>query len=878
MPLVEDLPSRFAAYLGEWLRPATVATLAGGVSEHHHSHILASRLVPLEAVLERYYDRRWRRDTGGRIAKARADIWCPPVEQTATPQLFVEIKLAFLRDDKSDFLGIPTYGLARAAPSWADDIYRLLVGRAAAAHSAFVLSVIGEGTHQFIRDERAAKEPLGQRKDVDADAVWTSIASLPSRADERRGDPPLRGSCSTAHGSPRHSACSPQRGRAQQVVRAAALRVASGRGCSFGVCRTGWRLTKQMPTVPELAYALWEARGRPVGDDWADWFAAEAQMRARTLETARTPMGRVIRMFMWPYQESFRINLEIRAKALLQEIAPTLEPEVLLVGVRVPQAKDGLPVCVEPEDGEWEVTLFSNCFRRSDEIYETHEGHNVLYGDDARTRDQPENIRKSSIKRAVGEVFQTYDRAHGTITFCSWPERLGNYHVVCALQLNKAQLDEYPKIETPITFGDYNFSGGFVDLVIEELLDEAKKTLWSPDPGRFHDVLDADGYAMLRKAGDRLCSVLTLATRDVMFQRAFDKFNKISALLYEGAEGVGRLIVAPADHQAVHIEIEFSGAVPLEESRWARKILEMAHGALCCVCAGATGIRGLGSLTDADAEGLFVVEFTGHFSWQLSYRGTVLLQASFAVPRLPRALIKEATFKSTFRRLFEGRPQDEEQAWKIVQAAIEQRHGTMIVFSEAAEQESKRLRSQSTPITPVALSAALVEQVSGIDGAILVDPRGTCWALGVILDGVATKEGNPARGARFNSATRYHAAQGQSRTLILVISEDRSVDMLPTLRPQIAPSSIERRMARLRQCTFNNFHTTRNWLKEHAFYLTPDQCRIVNDEIARIESEPRDPRLLHIATRKFEPHPDMDDSYYLPESTPERRTTGPTGL
>ena len=31
-----------------------------------------------------------------------------------------------------------------------------------------------------------------------------------------------------------------------------------------------------MAQVEELAYALWEARGRPVGDDWTDWFAAEA--------------------------------------------------------------------------------------------------------------------------------------------------------------------------------------------------------------------------------------------------------------------------------------------------------------------------------------------------------------------------------------------------------------------------------------------------------------------------------------------------------------------------------------------------------------------------------------------------------------------------
>jgi len=44
-----------------------------------------------------------------------------------------------------------------------------------------------------------------------------------------------------------------------------------------------------MTNLQELAYALWESRGRPLGDDWADWFAAEAQLRARSTATTATP-------------------------------------------------------------------------------------------------------------------------------------------------------------------------------------------------------------------------------------------------------------------------------------------------------------------------------------------------------------------------------------------------------------------------------------------------------------------------------------------------------------------------------------------------------------------------------------------------------------
>ena len=577
-------------------------------------------------------------------------------------------------------------------------------------------------------------------------------------------------------------------------------------------------------------------------------------------------MGKVITMFMWGYQGSFRIHLEGKAKRVLEDIAPTLDPDALLIGVRVPERSDILPVCVEPEDGEWETGPFLECFNRAAEIYKTHEEHKILYGDEARTRDQPENIRKSSVKQAVQEVLDRYDSAHGTKTFCSWPERLGGYHVVCALQFNKAHLHEYPSLSEPIEHPPYKISGGFLDLVIEELLDEARRALWGPDPGRFFGTFNLEKEAIFRRAGDTFCSVLTLAAKDFLFQGTLDKFDKIAAQLYERREGLGRLLVAASEHRAVRFEIEFASAVPLEHARWARKILEMAGGDLFCVCNGANGIRALGTMNAPDADGIFLLEFTGHARWQLKHRGKVLLESESGVPRLPREQIKESTFKSTFRRVFKDvTPENEDRCWQLVLAATRQRHGTMLVFSVDAESEAKRLRKDGTCVTPVSLSPALIERVSSIDGAVLVDHRGTCWALGVILDGTASTEGNPARGARFNSAIRYVSSRSHDPVLVLVVSEDGSVDLIPHLRPQIARSAIDRRIKRLAKCTIENYHKPRNWLVDHAFYLTPEQCRLVNDEIARIENVPREPMRIHVDTRVFEPHPEMDPSYYLPE-------------
>jgi hypothetical protein len=102
----------------------------------------------------------------------------------------------------------------------------------------------------------------------------------------------------------------------------------------------------------------------------------------------------------------------------------------------------------------------------------------------------------------------------------------------------------------------------------------------------------------------------------------------------------------------------------------------------------------------------------------------------------------------------------------------------MLVVSSEAAAEAARLASQALLVEGVALSPALVRQVTSIDGAVLVDPGGVVIAIGVILDGTASGDGDRARGARYNSAVRYLATAPRS-TMIVLVSEDGTLDLLP---------------------------------------------------------------------------------------------------
>lgn len=76
-----------------------------------------------------------------------------------------------------------------------------------------------------------------------------------------------------------------------------------------------------------------------------------------------------------------------------------------------------------------------------------------------------------------------------------------------------------------------------------------------------------------------------------------------------------------------------------------------------------------------------------------------------------------------------------------------------------------------------------LKQMISIDGALFVDLETNCWACGVILDGEACKEGDMARGARFNSSNNYlkflQKRHPEAPLLGVVISEDGMIDWLP---------------------------------------------------------------------------------------------------
>ena len=108
-----------------------------------------------------------------------------------------------------------------------------------------------------------------------------------------------------------------------------------------------------------------------------------------------------IDLFMFSYQRSFRIALEILSRNVFEKIGADISPKVLLVGTRAPDSTARHPVCIEPEDDEWSLEPFTNLLGEIETIIPDHPLQKMFYGDEPSMRDKPENIRRSSVLMAV---------------------------------------------------------------------------------------------------------------------------------------------------------------------------------------------------------------------------------------------------------------------------------------------------------------------------------------------------------------------------------------------------------------------------------------------------------------------------------------------
>jgi DNA integrity scanning protein DisA with diadenylate cyclase activity len=486
-------------------------------------------------------------------------------------------------------------------------------------------------------------------------------------------------------------------------------------------------------------------------------------------------------------------------------------------------------------------------------------------------------FKKHSLKNAVEQVLRLYDEYRGVISFCSWPVLVEGYQVIVVLQFNRKAFCSHYALVTNVR-DRMTLATSLLDATIGEYLGHCAEALDKPDPGANLRIIDRDYDEIIRAAGKSLMYTPAYSGAEIDGLHGLQEAcNTISSLRYEGAEGVGRMLVARRGHPNIETTLALAQPVRVRDYRAVRKLLEMSSDEICLL-SDSGYIYGLGKtigLYDQRAEDLFSIRFTKHYTWELIHADHLMMRVSYGQPELPKMRIDRSKFESDVHRIFSQiTPKEIARLWELIIEATTQKHGTMVVVSAAAREEARRLGNQATVIEPIVLTSQMMALVTAIDGAVLIDPNSICYAIGVILDGLASKKGTPARGARYNSAIRY-VESSKHPCLAIVVSEDGSIDLVPDLMPQISRTAILEAMAQLsklkeeKSFDLRTFSKTMDWLSSHKFYLLPETCREINSirrEVEVVRDRLLEPTSVRLIYSDFIPNEEMNESYWLDES------------
>jgi len=471
---------------------------------------------------------------------------------------------------------------------------------------------------------------------------------------------------------------------------------------------------------------------------------------------------------------NFPRSVQFSAKTLFDKLDPDLEPQIALVAVPF-EGEDITLVCTDGIDykSEWFIDV-KNILRQIPDSY-----LDSLAADIQGVLWQ----HKVEILELVRKVLDERCIEKGYRSFTIFPEFMHGYSVSVILQLyGKALQSHYALSRNAIR--PHPKETSLIHEAIVHFLYECLNPLKKISEGIASSYLRDHGNEALRQAGYWLMKTPEKASGDHGPVGLFHACNVISSLRYEGSESLGRMILSTKDHPNVETSIHLQNVISLNNYRGIRKLLEISSNEMYLLCH-SKGVYGVGKLKnisyDENAENLFVIEFTNHHTWVLKHSEHKMMVVEYGLPNLPSEPIGKKDFQDQTRIIF---PQFSEEhlssLWSIADRASKQKHGTMLVITDHAEQEAERLKNQSTSIRPVQLTPELILPLSSIDGALLVDPTAKCYSIGVILDGIATKKGDPSRGARFNSAIRYLdlVSKQKHQCLIVVISEDGMINLM----------------------------------------------------------------------------------------------------
>ena len=564
---------------------------------------------------------------------------------------------------------------------------------------------------------------------------------------------------------------------------------------------------------------------------------------------------------MWRFQQNFRLAVEHELEQALSDIGFVVKVHILLVGFAITDDVNH-QLCIEPEDGPLTTINIPDILALAEDIYQTDPASELIHSHPEVHQLRHQRLRLQARAEALMRRIEESSVFPSTKFFVSISAPICGYRVHTCVGIPIQDLDTLAALEDDHI--DLIYVGQSLQhAVINECLHRADQALYLPDPGADLRVIGPTDD-IVRAAADSLVKGMVYRTGGVASD-LFRAVNNFTALSYERANDTkGCLIISDADKVAEQAHIQFQKPISIYNARNMRKLLELSDDTTVILSdyRRAYGLGAYNAIPDS-----IEIRVRGHADWEALFNGIALIRVRNGHAKLPpKPPITRERLADLAERIVGSIELD--RIWSVIDKAQISGHGMTLVISHDPSGETSRLGDQAMPTVPRCLNPADIVRLGHVDGAVILGPDGHCYAFGVILDGEAERgRGDPARGSRFNSAVRYQRTKAPN-SLIVVISDDGMVDLIPPLKPRVHRYRVEQAVADF--CAICNtdpvdgekFAQASDMVEELAFYLNQDQCNRFNECYKKEMDNRLESGNIAIIPTPLRPHPDMDDSYF----------------
>lgn len=580
------------------------------------------------------------------------------------------------------------------------------------------------------------------------------------------------------------------------------------------------------------------------------------QLRQHREDTVK----KTIDQFMWGFQPHFRRRVELDTKQVLDKLGMvSIDTKVLLVGISTEE--NGMhPICVEPETGPLFSEHLALVTSRAEELYQSDPESQVRYAHPRAHEQQHRALFLTARANAITEAIEESGTFNGLTFFVSQSSSVNGYDVHTCIGVQTDVIGDLPAFKES-TVDQYHAGRSLQHEVIQECLYRADKALFLPDPGT--------GLRILGRTEDIIASATERFMGGITWRTAgepsdlFSALNAVASQTYERNAARGKLNITSRENLGKWLTVRFKEPVRIRESRTMRKLLQLSDDDMS-VLADPAQAYGLGP--SKTAPDIIEVTITGHGKWEASVNGDKFVRVADSNATIPSRPIEFEELEDIAERIIGNT--NTKGIWDIIQAAQDSGHGTTIVVSKDPEVEATRLGNEGMTIEPDYLEPAQIVRLAAIDGAVMVGPDGRCHAFGVILDGIANERGDRARGARFNSSIRYQNMDETPNSMIIVISDDGTIDLLPRLMPRVNREKVAEAVDEFCRCCDSTPVDSEEFARLYErvghlrFYLNEEQCNRVNEKHDQEMNRRFEAGGTRIRGRNLRPDPRMDESYF----------------